>query len=69
MITLDETNRDISVRYIRPADVVKQTNLSKTTVMEAIWSGDLEAYRVGRSWLIPAEAVDRWVRGDAARVA
>lgn len=53
-------------RYIRPADVVKQTNLSKSTVMHAIWSGELEAYQVGRSWLVPVEAVDAWIRGQKA---
>lgn len=50
-------------RYIRPMDVVRQTGLSKSAVMAALWSGDLEAYRMGRAWLIPVEAVDRWVRG------
>lgn len=55
--------------YVRPADVIKATRVSKTVVMEAIWSGRLEAYRVGRAWLIPAEAVDRWIRGENPRAA
>jgi excisionase family DNA binding protein len=56
-------------RYLRPMDVVQQTGLSKSTVMAALWSGHLEAYRMGRAWLIPSAAVDRWIRGggeDAA---
>ena len=51
-------------KYFRPADVVRSTGLSKSTVMAAIWSGQLEAYRMGRAWLVPVEAVDRWIRGD-----
>jgi excisionase family DNA binding protein len=51
-------------RYCRPMDVVRQTGLSKSTVMAALWSGRLEAYRMGRAWLIPIDAVDRWIRGE-----
>lgn len=50
-------------RYVRPADVVLLTGLSKSAVMAALWSGQLEAYRMGKAWLIPVEAVDRWIRG------
>jgi excisionase family DNA binding protein len=56
-------------RYLRPVDVVRQTGLSKSAVMAALWTGDLKAYRMGRAWLIPVEAVDAWIRGggeDAA---
>ena len=49
--------------YLRPADVVRQTGLSKSAVMAALWSGQLEAYRLGQAWLIPVEAIDRWIRG------
>lgn len=56
-------------KYIRPADVVKQTGLSKSSVMAALWSGELEAFRKGRAWLIPVEAVDRWIRGEGENVA
>jgi excisionase family DNA binding protein len=56
-------------KYVRPADVVQQTRLSKSTVMAALWSGELEAYRKGRSWLIPVEAIDRWIRGGDEKVA
>lgn len=51
-------------RYIRPADVVRQTGLSKSAVFAALWSGELEAYRRGKAWLIPIDAVDRWIRGE-----
>lgn len=56
--------RETVRRYLRPSDVVLQTGLSKSAVMEALWSGQLEAYRMGKAWLIPVEAVDRWIRGD-----
>ena len=56
--------RETARRYLRPSDVVLQTGLSKSAVMEALWSGQLEAYRIGKAWLIPVEAVDRWIRGD-----
>lgn len=56
-------------RYVRPMDVVRQVGLSKSTVMAAIWSGELEAFRKGRAWLIPIDAVDRWVRGEDVNVA
>lgn len=48
-------------KYLRPSDVVTMTGLSKTKIMEDVWSGKLEAYRVGRSWLIPVGAVEKWI--------
>ncbi len=51
-------------KYIRPADVVRQTGLSKSAVFAALWSGELEAYRKGRAWLIPVDAVDHWIKDD-----
>lgn len=50
-------------QYARPADVVRATGLSLSKVMSAIWDGELEAFRVGGSWLIPLESVDVWIRG------
>ncbi len=46
-------------QYGRPADVVRATGLSLSKVMAAIWSGELEAYQKGRSWLVPIDAIDR----------
>ncbi len=56
-------------RYVRPADVVLLTGLSKSAIMAALWSGQLEAYRMGKAWLIPVDAVDRWIRGGDDNVA
>jgi excisionase family DNA binding protein len=63
---LAEIKAQTERRYFRPMDVVRQTGLSKSAVMAALWAGDLEAYRLGRAWLIPVEAVDRWIRDEAA---
>ena len=60
----DQTEVPIERKYIRPSDVVRQTGLSRSCVFEALWSGELEAYRKGRAWLIPIGAVDRWIRGE-----
>ncbi len=63
MVTVSEP---VDRKYVRPADVVRQTGLSKSAVFHALWSGELKAYRKGKAWLIPVEAVDRWIRGDDA---
>lgn len=61
------TQQELSERkYLRPADVARQTGLSKSTVMAALWSGQLKAFRKGRAWLVPIDAIDRWIRGDDA---
>ncbi len=49
--------------YWRPRDIVEQTGLSKSTVMAALYAGELEGHRVGRAWLIPHDALERWIRG------
>ncbi len=60
-----ELHTDIADRkYIRPSDVVRQTGLSRSAVFAALWSGELEGYRRGKAWLIPIDAVDRWISGD-----
>lgn len=66
MVTAREPrSEDVVLRkYVRPAEVVRQTGLSKSTVMQALWSGELKAFRKGRAWLIPADAVEQWIQGD-----
>lgn len=54
----------IERRYVRPADVAKMTGLSKSSVMDALWKGELKGFRRGRAWLIPVEAIDEWIQGD-----
>lgn len=57
---------DVSRRYYRPKDIVAVTGATKSGVMAAIYSGRLRAHQVGRTWFVPIEAVDEWIRGDAA---
>ena len=54
----------VEQRYLRVLQVATQVGVSAATVRRAIQSGDLEGYRVGDTWVIPIEAVDRWVRGS-----
>jgi excisionase family DNA binding protein len=49
--------------YYRPAEIVKLTGLAKSTVFAALYSGELEGHRVGKAWLVPVAALDRWIRG------
>jgi excisionase family DNA binding protein len=58
------TNETVDRLYYRPSEVVKMTGLSKAAVFEALWSGDLKGYRVGKAWLIPVDALHEWVRGS-----
>ena len=48
------------------AVVADLLGLSHPSVVAAIRRGDLDAYRVGRVYRIPADAVDRWL--ERARV-
>jgi len=64
VITVEKKTEALLRKYVRPIDVVNASGLSKSTVMAALWSGELEAIRKGRSWLIPIDAVDRWIRGE-----
>lgn len=58
-----QVRSDIERRYVRPLDIVKMTGLSKSAVMAALWNGQLRAFRHGRAWLIPMEAIDEWIEG------
>lgn len=55
---------DLVRRFYRPSQVCKVTGDSPSTVMRAIYSGELEAYQRGRLWFVPIDAVDRWIRGS-----
>lgn len=54
---------DLVRRFYRPADVVRVTGASKSTIFAALQSGQLEGYKRGASWFIPVQAVDVWIRG------
>lgn len=48
----------------KPMDVVRRTSLGRTTVFDLIARGEIESVKVGRSRLIPEEAL----RGFVARL-
>jgi excisionase family DNA binding protein len=50
--------------YYRPSEVAKLTGLARSTVFNALYSGELSGFQKGRAWLIPADAIKRWIQGD-----
>ena len=47
--------------YLRPAEVIKATGISRSVVYQALLSGTLRGVRVGRSWVVPLDAVHEWL--------
>jgi excisionase family DNA binding protein len=47
----------------RPADVIRLTGLGRSTIYAAIAEGRLESYKLGASRLIPADALESYLRG------
>jgi excisionase family DNA binding protein len=50
------------VRFLTVAEVAAIMRVSKMTVYRLVHSGDLEAIRVGRSFRVPEEAVNQYLR-------
>lgn len=55
------------VRYLTVAEVAETMRLSRMTVYRLVQRGDLPAVRVGRSYRVPADALDAYLA--AAEVA
>ncbi len=54
---------DISeVRFLTVAEVASVMRVSKMTVYRLVHSGDLPAVRVGRSFRVPEDAVNEYLR-------
>ncbi len=54
---------DISgVRFLTVAEVASVMRVSKMTVYRLVHSGELPAVRVGRSFRVPGDAVDEYLR-------
>ena len=54
---------DISeVRFLTVAEVAAVMRVSKMTVYRLVHSGDLPAVRVGRSFRVPEDAVNEYLR-------
>jgi excisionase family DNA binding protein len=57
--------RDLSeVRFLTVAEVAAIMRVSKMTVYRLVHSGEMPAVRVGRSFRVPEDAVDAYLRGS-----
>ena len=50
------------LRYLTVAEVAEMMRLSRMTVYRLVHSGELPAVRVGRSFRVPADALDAYLR-------
>ncbi len=50
------------VRFLTVAEVATIMRVSKMTVYRLVHSGELEAIRVGRSFRVPEQAVNHYLR-------
>jgi excisionase family DNA binding protein len=50
------------VRFLTVAEVATIMRVSKMTVYRLVHSGELEAVRVGRSFRVPEQAVNQYLR-------
>lgn len=53
--------------YERPRDVIKRTRLSRSVIYDLLASGQLPVRRCGRSVLVEAGAVDRYLAEQSER--
>ncbi len=54
-------------RYsLRPAEIAELHGLSKGVVYAALVAGTLRGSRIGRTWVVPVDEVDRWIRSNGA---
>lgn len=54
-------------RFVTVAEVAKQLRVSNMTVYRLVQAGDLPAVRVGRSYRIQEEDVDRYLAAQYTR--
>lgn len=50
----------------RPTEVAEGCGLSRTTVYEAIRTGELPSRRLGKRIVVPADALRAWLSGQSA---
>lgn len=61
--TMSENATPLSdVRFLTVAEVASIMRVSKMTVYRLVHSGELEAIRVGRSFRVPEQAVNQYLR-------
>jgi excisionase family DNA binding protein len=61
-MTAAETTPLSDVRFLTVAEVASIMRVSKMTVYRLVHSGELEAIRVGRSFRVPEQAVNQYLR-------
>ena len=62
-MTVEATASPLSdVRFLTVAEVATIMRVSKMTVYRLVHSGELEAVRVGRSFRVPEQAVNQYLR-------
>ena len=57
------------VRFLTVAEVASVMRVSKMTVYRLVHGGELPAVRVGRSFRVPAQAVDDYLRDSFVETA
>jgi len=62
MSATTETTPLSDVRFLTVAEVASIMRVSKMTVYRLVHSGELEAIRVGRSFRVPEQAVNHYLR-------
>ena len=62
-MTVEATASPLSdVRFLTVAEVATSMRVAKMTVYRLVHSGELEAIRVGRSFRVPEQAVNQYLR-------
>lgn len=59
---IDPTGRLAEVKFLTVAEVASLMRVSKMSVYRLIHSGELEAVRFGRSFRVPEQAVDVYLK-------
>lgn len=60
-----DQEQDLRPPYRIP-EAARRLGISDQLTRKAILNGDLDAFRIGRTWLVRPESVDRLLRGDKA---
>ena len=55
------------VRYLTVVEVAEVMRVSKMTVYRLLHSGEMPGVRVGRSFRVPADALDAYLRSSVAK--
>ncbi len=55
---------ELKKRGYSPAEFAKMFGIGRSTVFDQIYSGKLNAYKVGARTIIPADSVDEWERNN-----